>query len=136
MDIWHLIHKKFAFMDLTLMRSLLAVVDAGAITEAAERLGVQTGEVTEAAVSRQRTLQGEVVALTLPSGRGAVVKVSNGSGPVDVSPGQSVRVRPMVHGADGWPAQAVDDGDELQYVVKDAEGLVPGQRVGVEEVAP
>ena len=40
MDCLHNNHAKIAYMDLILLRSLLAVADTGAITEAANRIGV------------------------------------------------------------------------------------------------
>ena len=61
-------------MDLTLMRSLLAVVDAGAITEAAERLGV-----TQPVLSRRiRQLEEHLGVALLSRGRKGVSLTSAG----------------------------------------------------------
>ncbi len=48
MDTLHEYHANFAYMDLTLLKSFLAVADAGAVTEAAERIGI-----TQPALSRR-----------------------------------------------------------------------------------
>jgi DNA-binding transcriptional LysR family regulator len=61
-------------MDLLLMRSLLAVVDAGAITEAADRLGV-----TQPALSRRvRQLEEHLGVAVLTRGRKGVALTSAG----------------------------------------------------------
>jgi DNA-binding transcriptional LysR family regulator len=61
-------------MDLTLMRSLLAVVDAGAITEAADRLGV-----TQPALSRRvRQLEAQLGVALLTRGRKGVALTTVG----------------------------------------------------------
>ena len=48
MDTLHKYHANFAYMDLTLLKSFLAVADAGAVTEAAELIGI-----TQPALSRR-----------------------------------------------------------------------------------
>ncbi|MCB1804904.1 MAG: LysR family transcriptional regulator, partial [Candidatus Competibacteraceae bacterium] len=48
MDCLHAYHAKIACMDLLLLRSLLAVADTGAITEAANRIGI-----SQSALSRR-----------------------------------------------------------------------------------
>ena len=48
MDTLHIYHANFAYMDLTLIKSFLAVAEAGAVTEAAERIGI-----TQPALSRR-----------------------------------------------------------------------------------
>ncbi len=48
MDTLHKYHVNFAYMDLVLLRSFLAVAETGAVTEAAERIGI-----TQPALSRR-----------------------------------------------------------------------------------
>lgn len=98
---------------------------------AAERTGIETAQIAEAPVSRKRTYQGEVVAQS--GGRGVTVKVASAG---NISTGSTARIRPLVRGDASWTAYPVDapspGSREVRFAVDDAEGLVPGQRVGVE----
>jgi multidrug efflux pump subunit AcrA (membrane-fusion protein) len=96
---------------------------------AAERTGVEVATVADAPVTRKRTFQGEVVS----SGSGLGIKVtSRGETPAD----KTATIRPLVQGAGSWTAHQVGapspGSGELRFSVDDPEGLVAGQRVGVE----
>jgi hypothetical protein len=98
---------------------------------AAERTGIEVAKVADTPVTRKETLQGEVVARS--GGSGLAIKVaSNGHKPSN----STAKVWPLVRGDASWTARQVEapptGSSELRFAVDDAEGLVPGQRVGVE----
>jgi DNA-binding transcriptional LysR family regulator len=73
-DISHIFHANFSYMDLLLMRSLVAVAEHGAITEAARALGV-----TQPALSRRiQQLESELGAPLLERSRRGVVLTEMG----------------------------------------------------------
>ena len=97
---------------------------------AAERTGIEVAQVAEAPVSKKRTYQGEVVAQS--GGSGIAVKVASAG---NIS-GGTAKIHPLVRGGASWTAYQVNSpavgAREVRFAVDDAEGLVPGQRVGVE----
>jgi LysR family cyn operon transcriptional activator len=139
MDIFHGLHAYNAFMDLLLMRSLLAVADAGSITEAADRIGV-----TQPALSRRiQQLEAHFGATLLDRGRkGAsltdVGQLVEHEGRVLVARFDQLRDRVAAHvGLDAGTVRVGGGATAVSFVVPSAiarfQSEFPGVRFQVKE---